>query len=310
MSQTWNEEKLVLLAKELKDAGKPRREVTLAICKTMFYELNTQPASSSVYKITRFGSMTDIQADIRFFWNQLREASQMTVNVAGVPEEVTALFSNQMLEMWDKAITLAASTFDQERDQLKIQSEHDKILLKELTDTLEQEHLELDQVKLAKDLIENEYREYKNSSESAFLIAQNELKLLREQLAEHKTVIEQKDAQIQRDNEIHTAQLQAELDRHAKDQEYLDGQWKASMLQVEEARQLSEQLRIERDSIKTESLERERFLNQRIALFEGRLMAVQKEAEMARRKEAVVRAERELLIKQMQSLQAEIKNKK
>ena len=156
MSQTWNDEKLIQLANEMKEAGKPRREVSLAVCKLMFYEMNIQPASSSVYKITRFGSMTDIQADIRFFWNQLREASQVTVNVAGVPEEVTALFSSQMLSMWEMAMNSATRTYEQERAEVLVQLEHTKIRNTELNEEREAAEATIKLLQQAKLQLEND----------------------------------------------------------------------------------------------------------------------------------------------------------
>lgn len=302
MTQLWSEEKLTLLANEMKESGRTRREVTLAICKIMFYEMNLQPASSSVHKITRFGSMTDIQSDIRLFWAELRKASQITVNVAGVPEDVIGLFSLQTLELWDKAIKTASATFDQERDQIITESEHTKIQLSELRSNLDAITSELTQLELAKEQLEQDFTTHKNQSETDLSVAHNEINLLREQLVDSKLVIGQKDAQIQSNAENYAAQLQTALDKHSRDQEYLDGQWKASMMQVEEARQLAEQLRIDRDNAKAEGLDRERLLNQKLSLLESRLQSEQKAAENARRHAAVFQAERDLLSKQLQSL--------
>lgn len=308
MSQSWTEEKLILLANEMKESGRPRREVTLSVCKIMFYEMNQQPASSSVHKITRFGSMTDIQGDIRFFWAELRNASQISVNVAGVPDDVIALFSSQMLELWDKAIKTASATFDQERDQIITESEHTKIQLSELRSNLDAITSELTQLELAKEQLEQDFTTHKNQSETDLSVAHNEIKLLREQLADAKRTIDQKEAQLQSNAENYASQLQAELERHSRDQEYLDGQWRASMMQVEEARQMVEQLRTDRDSTKSEGLDRERMLNHRLSALESRLQAEQKAAENARRAEAVVKAERDLLAQQVQSMQSKNNN--
>ena len=300
MSQSWNDEKLIQLANEMKEAGKPRREVSLAVCKLMFYEMNIQPASSSVYKITRFGSMTDIQADIRFFWNQLREASQVTVNVAGVPEEVTALFSSQMLSMWEMAMNSATRTYEQERAEVLVQLEHTKIRNTELNEEREAAEATIKSLQQAKLQLENDLNQQAidfNNSRSA-LEAENAS--LRETVADLKMSVAQKDDTIAQINSDHAAQLQSELDRHARDQEYLDGQWKASMMQIEEARLNIDKIRADRDAVKTESLERERFLNQKITALESRLQIEQKAAENARRAEAVVKAERDILAKQLE----------
>ena len=308
MTQSWNDEKLVLLANEMKESGRTRREVTLAICKIMFYEMNLQPASSSVHKITRFGSMTDIQSDIRLFWAQLRKASQITVNVAGVPDDVIALFSSQMLELWDKAIKTSSATFDQERDHIIAESEHNKIQLSELRSNLDAITSELTKLKLTKEQLEQDFTACKNQSETELSVAHNEIKLLREQLADSKRLIDLKEAQLQSNAESYTSQLQAELERHSRDQEYLDGQWKASMMQVEEARQLVERLRIDRDNTKSEGLDRERILNQKLSALEIRLQAEQKAAENARRAEAIVKAERDLLAQQVRTMQSKNNN--
>lgn len=300
MSQTWNDEKLIQLANEMKEAGKPRREVSLAVCKLMFYEMNIQPASSSVYKITRFGSMTDIQADIRFFWNQLREASQVTVNVAGVPEEVTALFSSQMLSMWEMAMNSATRTYEQERAEVLVQLEHTKIRNTELNEEREAAEATIKSLQQAKLQLENDLNQQAidfNNSRSA-LEAENAS--LRETVADLKMSVAQKDDTIAQINSDHAAQLQSELDRHARDQEYLDGQWKASMMQVEEARLSIDKMRSDRDAVKTESLERERHLNHKIANLENRLSQSQQDLERSRTEAAVAIAQRDLLAKQSQ----------
>ena len=74
------------------------------------------------------------------------------------------------------------------------------------------------------------------------------------------------------------------------------------MMQVEEARRNSEQLRLERDNTKAESLDRERLLNLKIAALESRLQIEQKVASNALQSEAIVKAERNLLLNQLESL--------
>ena len=300
MSLTWNDDKLIQLANEMKEAGKPRREVSLAVCKLMFYEMNIQPASSSVYKITRFGSMTDIQADIRYFWNQLREASQVTVNVAGVPDEVTALFSSQMLSLWEIAMNTATRTYEQERAEMLVQLEHTKIRNAELNEQCETAEATIKLLEQAKVQLENELNQQSIDFNNTRSTLEAENTSLRESVTELKTIVTQKDDAIAQINSDHAAQLQSELDRHARDQEYLDGQWKASMMQVEEARQSIDKMRSDRDAVKTESLERERQLNHKIAYLENRLSKCQQDLERSRTESAVAIAQRDLLAKQLQ----------
>lgn len=300
MSQTWNDDKLIQLASEMKEAGKPRREVSLAVCKLMFYEMNIQPASSSVYKITRFGSMTDIQADIRYFWNQLREASQVTVNVAGVPDEVTALFSSQMLSLWEIAMNTATRTYEQERAEMLVQIEHTKIRNAELNEQCDTAEATIKLLEQAKVQLESELNQQAMDFINTRSALEAENASLRESVAELKMSVAQKDDAIAQINSDHAAQLQNELDHHARDQEYLDGQWKASMMQVEEARQNIDIIRADRDAAKAESLERERQLNHKIANLETRLSKSQQDLERSRTEAAVAIAQRDLLAKQIQ----------
>ena len=64
------------------------------------------------------------------------------------------------------------------------------------------------------------------------------------------------------------------------------------------------------DNTKSEGLDRERMLNQRLSALEARLQSEQKAAENARRAEAVVKAERDLLAQQVQTMQSKINNEK
>ena len=58
----------------------------------------------------------------------------------------------------------------------------------------------------------------------------------------------------------------------------------------------------ERDNTKAESLDRERLLNLKIAALESRLQIEQKVASNALQSEAIVKAERNLLLNQLESL--------
>ena len=213
---------------------------------------------------------------------------------------MTALFSSQMLSMWEMAMNSATRTYEQERAEVLVQLEHTKIRNTELNEEREAAEATIKSLQQAKLQLENDLNQQAidfNNSRSA-LEAENAS--LRETVADLKMSVAQKDDTIAQINSDHAAQLQSELDRHARDQEYLDGQWKASMMQIEEARLNIDKIRADRDAVKTESLERERFLNQKITALESRLQIEQKAAENARRAEAVVKAERDILAKQLE----------
>ena len=88
-----------------------RQGLVLAVCRTLFYDYGIQPGANTVHNLIKQGSMTDIHSDVQLFWSELRELSKVSVNIAGVPEEVTSLFSTQLHALWDKAAEQAHSVF-------------------------------------------------------------------------------------------------------------------------------------------------------------------------------------------------------
>lgn len=227
--------------KELIDSLKAkklgRQGLVLAVCRSLFYDYGIQPGANTVHNLIKQGSMTDIHSDVQLFWSELRELSRVSVNVAGVPDEITNLFGAQLHTLWDKAAAQAQSVFAHE--QQKFESERILLQQKQIEDKqiiellTEQEAALNNQVKdLEKQILDlnTAHEQYKAVSEAK---SQSDRDLI--------TSLE--DELVKRDNKIsaliekHESQLQDEIQRSQSDKEYLNEQWKSSNMQVENERQ-------------------------------------------------------------------------
>lgn len=239
-----------LMVAELKDKKFGRKELVQAVCKTLFFEHGIQPGANTVLQLVQQGSMTDIHKDVRLFWEELRTLSQVPISVGGVPDSVTELFSKQLFEMWTAALKHAQDEYSVRHAEFESKSIQFEAKIHDLNRELSELRAENEELASQVELL---------NSQSVLLTHEHEQKIMAksfeieskcrevEQLQNHRLELQKqiqvRDDKIESLNQEFKNQLQQEAERHASDQEYIKGQWQASLMQVEHERQNLERTR-------------------------------------------------------------------
>lgn len=101
-----------------------RQEKTREAATFLFFNHGIYPSAKTVLGYTRLGSLTDINADLREFWSDIREKSRVKLDAPALPDELLAQFSQSLVGIWDLAINKAETVLDGER-----QEAHGKVAL-------------------------------------------------------------------------------------------------------------------------------------------------------------------------------------
>ncbi|MCE1169654.1 MAG: DNA-binding protein [Sphingobacteriia bacterium] len=113
------EKEVINFIKLLREESKaPRKEVSIAVCKTLFFDYGIQPTINLVYSLTKFGSMSDIGEDVKEFWEKVRTTAKVTIEANGVPEDLQSTFGQQLSLLWFRAMEFATQNFTQEKERL------------------------------------------------------------------------------------------------------------------------------------------------------------------------------------------------
>jgi predicted nucleic acid-binding Zn-ribbon protein len=98
-------------------AAKTRHEKTRETATLLFFQYGIYPSAKVVHGYTQHGSMTDINTDLREFWNDLRERSRVKIEAPMFPDAVTAMFSDALAKVWELAMDKAHAALDGERQE-------------------------------------------------------------------------------------------------------------------------------------------------------------------------------------------------
>lgn len=84
-----------------------RRDKSKLVAAALFFDHGVYPSASIVRSITTHGSLTDIQADLRQFWEELRSNASKEVSIPGIPESLVAVAGPTLQALWVKAVEAA-----------------------------------------------------------------------------------------------------------------------------------------------------------------------------------------------------------
>ena len=214
-----------------------RQGLVLAVCRTLFYDYGIQPGANTVHNLIKQGSMTDIHSDVQLFWSELRELSKVSVNIAGVPEEVTSLFGTQLHALWDKAAEQAHSGFVEamrEIENERLLFNQRQVEAKQTIDVLSETE---GQLRSQISSLERQVAELNSKHEQYKAVCEEKSHAENEKINTLQTELKSREEKIGELITTHEQRLQEEIARSQSDKEYLNGQWKATNLQVENERQ-------------------------------------------------------------------------
>ena len=96
-----------------------RTDKVRAAASILFFTHGIYPSANKVYEGIRHGSLADISADLRDFWENIRTKSKVRINAA-LPAVLLDKFSESLSDAWDIACAEAANSFAHDRENLRI----------------------------------------------------------------------------------------------------------------------------------------------------------------------------------------------
>jgi hypothetical protein len=100
-----------------------RRDKSKLAAAALFFEHGAYPSASQVRAVTQHGSLTDIQSDLREFWQDLRATASRTVSLPRLPEGLAAVMGPAIQAMWVSALDAANETVAELRDEVSLKVE-------------------------------------------------------------------------------------------------------------------------------------------------------------------------------------------
>lgn len=78
------------------------------VCVLLFFRYGITPTAHKLYQLVRKGSMSAPTQALSDFWGQLRERSRVTIEHAGLPDELRTVAGEMIATIWKSAQTMSA----------------------------------------------------------------------------------------------------------------------------------------------------------------------------------------------------------
>jgi hypothetical protein len=87
------------------------------VCVLLFFRYGITPTAHKLYQLVRKGSMSAPTQALSDFWSQLRDRSRVTIEHAGLPDELRAAAGEMIATIWKSAQTMSADAVASLRDE-------------------------------------------------------------------------------------------------------------------------------------------------------------------------------------------------
>lgn len=222
-------------AQALREEGKKRREVSLFVCRKLF-EAGARPNASTVRSISQFGSMKDVQDDVRDFWDEVRRVDEKTLETVGLPEELRLRFAGGLQDLLVFATQQAkkelAKELNEERSQFEQQmAEKDQQLVtaRSEIERLGSELEALTELSARQTTELGKAGEKSRDLEERLTLTSEQLDVARQSISQLQAARDDLRAELQQKTEAWAQQIAA-LEREAEDRR------KPLLLQIDELR--------------------------------------------------------------------------
>jgi hypothetical protein len=227
-----------------------RQEKTRATASVLFFDFGVYPSAKVVHGYTKHGSMTDINGDLRAFWNDLREKTRVKIEAPMLPAEVTNLFSDGLARIWELAMDKAHAALDGERQE---SAEQVAQAQRETQEATRMRDVAEDQARASEAELRQE-RERRELAETRVGAQAAEIDALRSSIATWQAQAESEAKARQAAEEQFSRDLEAERAARQRDTEMFEGEIKFAKMQIEAARATERDLR---DQIKEDKSSKE-----------------------------------------------------
>jgi hypothetical protein len=106
------------VVRQMRARGGRRQEASLFVCRKLLYEAGEIPNARLVREISGWGSISDVQEDVRVFVKSLRTSLSAILPESGLPEELQATFARGLAELYAQACRAADARLRDAHDAL------------------------------------------------------------------------------------------------------------------------------------------------------------------------------------------------
>ena len=239
---------------KMKAAFTPRALMVQRVAEIMFDAWGEKPSANKVYEHIRQGSISDINNDLKQFWNGLRRRKAGGPEVEGIPSNLSAESGELIKSMWVTALLHATKTFDAEKLSLKQVAEDLTAQVEQLQQALQERELTVDRQKRENSDLLQQVKE----QATAIVEYEDSLNTINEdvRLLKADKVALQQQATVQENS--HNEAIRKLVDTHSMELESLRRDLKHFQLEKDRAA-------TRRDQIQAEAIESRKLLEQTIS---------------------------------------------
>ncbi len=239
---------------KMKAAFTPRALMVQRVAEIMFDAWGKKPSANKVYEHIRQGSISDINNDLKQFWDGLRRRKAGGREVEGIPSNLSAESGELIKSMWVTALLHATKTFDAEKLSLKQVAEDLTAQVEQLQQALQERELTVDRQKRENSDLLQQVKE----QATAIVEYEDSLNTINEdvRLLKADKVALQQQATVQENS--HNEAIRKLVDTHAMELESLRRDLKHFQLEKDRAA-------TRRDQIQAEAIESRKLLDQTIS---------------------------------------------
>ena len=275
-----------------------RKDLSVATAKLLFFKYDRMPTVALIRQYTQLGSTTNINTDLKSFWGVVRAKLKLNVIAPDVPEGLVEYAGEMMSSFWARASEDARKALDGERAEIEALRQADRQAVDmaqyERDKAIERANSAADRVLASESERENAERALAVEREA---FATKEANYLERIAQLEQSLNDSEKARLDAEGRF-TQELKEERLARERSEEFLTGQNKHAMMQIEEARQ---QTREEKERLRAQKADfdlKENILRQQInGLREEFSRANNTVAEYKARFESA-NAERDRLVKQ------------
>lgn len=210
-----------------------RTEKTREAAATLFFTYGIYPSAQKVHAVTRHGSLSDINDDLRQFWQDLRSRAKVQLDLPEFPREIGEAFSESLRQVWELANQRANQALDGARaearqevdaaqEQLRMANERHAMAVGQA----ESLQANLDEERRLRVVLERQVEGLKV-----------EVQMLGEQAAIWKSQAEEEGAKLLRSEQRFVDEIAQERSARQRDNELFSNEMNFAKLQIDRARQ-------------------------------------------------------------------------
>lgn len=233
----------------------PRKLKSRLATAFLFFEHGIYPSAKVVREYIQQGSLTDINKDLREFWQELREKSRVQIDAPSLPPDLLAGFGEGLSKLWELALGKAhveLEAFRQEAAESVAQSQLEVQAAVREQRRAEEKLAELD-LELRQERERREQAEIRVEAQGAEMDAlKSSLAKWQQQAADESAARLAAEERFSRELEVERAERRLEAER-------FNGESRFAKIQIDKARTEARELREQMNALSSSKVNRPGF---------------------------------------------------